>query len=213
MPSACARCERASRSAARCGARVRARARPPRDRARAGERPSTYSRTRKNEPSSSLPKSVAARDVRVLDVRRGHRLALEARDDLGHAAHLGVKHLHREALAHVRVLGLVDRAHPPLADEPLDQVAPAEASCRRATVAPPGPLARPLLAAPARRPLRRGGVAARAGSSSGGRGSTLLSGWTPTPTVRKSPNVSLPVRRPMPSCSVWATAGRPLGSY
>ena len=65
-------------------------------------------------------------DVRVVDVRRRHRLALEARDDLGQAAHLRVQHLHREALAHVGVLGLVDRAHPALADEPLDEVAPAE---------------------------------------------------------------------------------------
>ena len=53
-------------------------------------------------------------DVRVVDVRGGQRLALEARDDLGQAAHLRVKHLHREALAHVGVLGLVDRAHAPL---------------------------------------------------------------------------------------------------
>ena len=34
-------------------------------------------------------------DVRVIDVGRGHGLALEARDDLGHPAHLGVEHLHR----------------------------------------------------------------------------------------------------------------------
>ena len=62
-------------------------------------------------------------DVRVLDVRGGHRLALEARDDLGHARHLGVEHLDRDALAHERVLGRVDRAHAALAEERVDAVA------------------------------------------------------------------------------------------
>ncbi len=66
------------------------------------------------------------RDVRVIDVGGGHRLALEARHDFGHAAHLRVEHLHREALAHVGVLGLVDRTHPAFADQALDEVTPAE---------------------------------------------------------------------------------------
>jgi len=65
-------------------------------------------------------------DVRVLDARRGQRLALEAGDDFRQTAHLGVKHLHREALPHVGVLGLVDRAHPALTEQLLDTVAPAQ---------------------------------------------------------------------------------------
>ena len=65
-------------------------------------------------------------DVGVIDVRGGHRFALEARHDLGEMAHLLVKHLHREPLSHVRVLGLVDRAHAPLAEQTLDTVTPAD---------------------------------------------------------------------------------------
>src|ERR1700753_121711 len=48
-----------------------------------------------------------ARDVRVLDVRRRHRLALEARDDLGHERQLAMQHLDRATLAHQHVLGRV----------------------------------------------------------------------------------------------------------
>src|ERR1019366_7839245 len=49
-----------------------------------------------------------------------------AGDDLGQAAHLGVQHLDREALAHVGVLGLVDGPHAALADEAFDEVTPAQ---------------------------------------------------------------------------------------
>ena len=62
-------------------------------------------------------------DVRMVDVRGGHRLALEAGDHLRQAAHLGVKDLHREALAHVGVLRLVDGAHSPFAEQAIDPVA------------------------------------------------------------------------------------------
>ena len=65
-------------------------------------------------------------DVRVIDVRRCHRLTLEAGDDLRLARHLGVEHLDRHALAHERVLGLVHRAHAAFTEEALDPVALAD---------------------------------------------------------------------------------------
>ncbi len=64
------------------------------------------------------------RDVRVIDVRGRERLALEPRHDLRQAAHLGVKDLHREALAHVGVLRLVDGTHSPFPEEAVDAVTP-----------------------------------------------------------------------------------------
>lgn len=65
-------------------------------------------------------------DVRMIDVRRCHRFAFEARDDFRQATHLGVKNFHREPLSHVRVLGLIDRAHSAFAEQLFDFVTTAQ---------------------------------------------------------------------------------------
>ena len=62
----------------------------------------------------------------MLDVRGGHGLSLEACDHLGEPTHLGMEDFDGHALVHVRVLGLIDRAHAALADQPFDEVAPTE---------------------------------------------------------------------------------------
>ena len=73
-----------------------------------------------------LPEVRRRGHVGVVDVRRGHRFALEAGHHFRLAAHLGVKHLHREPLPHVGVLGFVHRAHTPLAEQAIDSVATAQ---------------------------------------------------------------------------------------
>ena len=62
------------------------------------------------------------RDVRVIDVGGRHGLALEARNELGHARKLAVQHLDGELLAHEHVLGGVHLAHPTLAERRFDPV-------------------------------------------------------------------------------------------
>jgi hypothetical protein len=83
----------------------------------------------------------------MIDVRRCHRFALEARDDLGQAAHLRVEHLDREPLVHVRVLALVDRAHSAFADEAHHFVALAEHRPDERARPTGGPMRRPMAAA------------------------------------------------------------------
>src|SRR5205085_2982136 len=67
-------------------------------------------------PVLELAEVGRARDVGVLDVRGGHRLALEARDDLRLTRHLAMEHLERKSLAHMRVLDAVDGTHSALAE-------------------------------------------------------------------------------------------------
>jgi hypothetical protein len=57
-------------------------------------------------------------DPAMADGRRGLRLAEEALDDLLVADDLGVEKLHRAPAVDEDVLGLVDRAHPPFAEQP-----------------------------------------------------------------------------------------------
>ncbi|MGC4095280.1 MAG: hypothetical protein QM756_46625 [Polyangiaceae bacterium] len=66
------------------------------------------------------------RDVGVLDARRGHGLALEARHHLGHRRHLAVQHLDGDRLAHVHVLRAVHRAHAARAEQRYDAIAPSQ---------------------------------------------------------------------------------------
>ncbi len=63
-------------------------------------------------------------DVRVADLGGGARLAPEPLDQVGHPAVARVQHLDRDPLADLDVLGEVDLAHPALADQLVDAVAP-----------------------------------------------------------------------------------------
>ena len=85
--------------------------------------PSTYSSTRKNAPSSSLPKSVAAATFGCSMCAAAIASRSKRATTSGMPRHLGVQHLDRDPLAHEHVLGPVDRAHAALAEQPLDAVA------------------------------------------------------------------------------------------
>ena len=63
-----------------------------------------------------------ARDVLALDLRRGARLAGEARDDLGVRRGLRQEELERDALAELEVHRRDDDAHPAAAEDALDPV-------------------------------------------------------------------------------------------
>ena len=69
--------------------------------------------------------------VRMLDATRGDRFTLEARDDLGEGGHLLVQDLDRHGLAHVHVLGAIDRAHAATADQCFDSVAPGKQGAKQ----------------------------------------------------------------------------------
>jgi hypothetical protein len=62
------------------------------------------------------------RDVRVLDVRGGHRFAFESRDHLRHPRHLLVQDLDGHALVHEQMLGAIHRTHPAQAKHLVDAI-------------------------------------------------------------------------------------------
>ncbi len=72
---------------------------------------------------AGLPEVRDVDDVLVADARGALRLLQEARDQLGTAAQIGEEDLQRDALADDRMLGLVHRAHAPLAHLADDPVA------------------------------------------------------------------------------------------
>ncbi|MGC4114964.1 MAG: hypothetical protein QM765_10220 [Myxococcales bacterium] len=81
-------------------------------------------------------------DVLLADLAGGHRLLLEAADQVFALRELGAQHLDGEVLAQDHVLGEVDRAHPAFADDPQHAVAVAQDLPEQAHVAQRRPVRR-----------------------------------------------------------------------
>src|SRR6185312_1514002 len=76
-----------------------------------------------NETVVGFTEIVDGGDVRVLDLARVGRFAVEAGDRVGVVDHALVQHFHGAAPAHLHVLGEVHLTHPAFADAPNDVIA------------------------------------------------------------------------------------------
>ena len=121
MPIACGGAERRRDLAARCARRAPA-GTGPRLMTSRSVVPRTYSSTRKNEPSSSLPKSVAAATLGCWMCAPATASRSKRGTRSGRPCGVGVEHLDRHVLVHVHVLGQVhraDAAHREQLDDPV----------------------------------------------------------------------------------------------